>query len=300
MFKTDHGEEITEVLELPENRLLVVVRRPVPVTQLRAGSESAVWAVPISSSGAARKSPQRLTDWRRDDILRLSVSTDGKRLAFLSEARQSDVYVARFDPRAEHIETPQPLTLDDWDDAAQSWTPDSSTLLISSNRNTMDIFKRRLDSDVEEPLVVEPGDQYRPEVTSDGQWVLYVDLRPPARIMRIPISGGTPEPVVTALNSWAIPRCSFRGRCVLEQEESTTLVISALDPLRGKGAELGRISTNVAGWCLLPDGNGGASLLAAANGRRLSESNRSSDIRRKTSWFRAQPAWTISIRCRVG
>jgi hypothetical protein len=126
-----------------------------------------------------------------------------------------------------------------------------------------------VDSGGLEPVAVGPGNQYRPEVTSDGRWVLYWDHRPggPDRIMRVPVSGGIAELVFT-LTGWGIPRCSFRGRCVLEEFQGPDLVVSALDPVDGKGTELGRWRVPPGGgFCPLADGSAVA-FLTEAGGRR--------------------------------
>ena len=80
---------------------------------------------------------------------------------------------------------------------ATAWTPDSTGVIFHTARNgTSDIFTQRFDSAVAEPLVIAPGDQADPRSTGDGHWVLYKDFgRSPFRIMRVRLSGGTPEQV---------------------------------------------------------------------------------------------------------
>jgi eukaryotic-like serine/threonine-protein kinase len=257
LFKTDDAG-IEDVIELPEHRMIAIVRSGPRESFQTTTSRSAVWEIGTDAVEGATQAPHRLTGWRQDVMLGVSASADGKRLAFLSEAQQSDVYVARFDARTGHMDTPQALTLDEWGDNPASWTPDGSTILMYSERNTTEIFKLRVDTAVEEPLV---AGGY-PQVTSDGRWVLYEDRGPPVRVMRIPVSGGNAEPVLTSAGQ---PRCSYRGRCVLEEfvSDAPGFIVFALDPVRGRGALLARIQGRVEGWCILPDGEAGASVFPA-------------------------------------
>jgi hypothetical protein len=136
---------------------------------------------------------------------------------------------------------PRRLTVDDRDDAPFDWMPDNTTILLTSTRNgAVHIFKQRLDGDVAEPFVTGPGSQYVARVTSDGRWVLYMELLLPqgVRIMRVPLTGGTPEFVVDrALGDL---QCAAHGRCILAQVKDGASIISSLDPVLGRGIELAR------------------------------------------------------------
>ena len=108
-----------------------------------------------------------------------------------------------------------------------------------------------------EPLVVGPGDQDLPRMSSDGHWVLFQEPvgAEGSRIMRVPLAGGRPEQLLTSTRvMW--PRCAVRGRCVLFEQDRDRWIISALDPLRGKGERLCSIPFNTRGEDLSPDGTG--------------------------------------------
>ena len=70
--------------------------------------------------------------------------------------------------------------------------------------------------------------------------------------MRVPVTGGASEVLTTIRKGF--PHCSARGRCVVLDYQGSQIVISEIDPLRGKGAELARIPETFGGY-LLPDGN---------------------------------------------
>jgi len=71
-------------------------------------------------------------------------------------------------------------------------------------------------------------------VTGDGQWVLFTELSSdrgygPVRVMGVPISGGVPHEVFASA-TWAFPRCSAHGRCVVFEQRGDQMIISSLDP----------------------------------------------------------------------
>ena len=269
MFTVRKNEAIADVVELASQRLVVAIERADPSTLARSPTQVSIQEIRTNSAGVAVGDSRVLTGWRQDRLDHLSASSDGARLAFLNNLDESDIYVAGFDPAVGLTDTPKPLRLDDWSDGATAWTPDSTAVLFTSNRTDAgDIFKQRVDNAVPEPVVASPGNQWRPEVTSDGRWLFYADHGPGGlyRIMRVPLSGGTAEPMFTVAGR-AVPRCSFRGRCVIQERQGLDLVVTALDPVDGKGAELGRWRVSPFGFCLLADGSA-AAFLVSAGGRR--------------------------------
>jgi serine/threonine protein kinase len=254
VFTPENNQKIAEAIELADHRVLLLLSRPNDRGNQGAGPEVRVWELQTDATGRATGALRPLTE-RYEPISDLSASTDGTKLAFMRIDYQTDVYVADFDARRGLTSSPRRLTLDDRDDAPFSWTPDNDAVLFESARNgTADIFKQRLDSDVAEPLVAGPGDQDQARVTSDGKWVLYRDYagEGSVRIMRVPITGGTSEALTTMRR--AILHCSAHGRCVVLEFQGSQIVISEIDPLRGKGPELARVP-ETAGAYPLPDGN---------------------------------------------
>ena len=253
VFNAEKGQEIVDILELRTGRLIVgLLRRP--MNSVWFGPEVSLWEVRLDSTGIAQESPRRLTDWQ-EELGFLSASADGARLTYLSTATLMDVYVAGFDLRKGLTDAPRRLTMDDRYDVPMGWTKDSTTVLFHSTRNgNSDLFKQQIKSDVAEPLVVEPGDQSTPRVTSDGRWVLFDQLNGPdsIHIMRVPLSGGTPQRLREVRRG--APFCSAHGRCVVLELRDSEVVISSIDPVTGKGTELARASSNITCFNLLPDG----------------------------------------------
>jgi Tol biopolymer transport system component len=175
----------------------------------------------------------------------VSASEDGKRVVFVSVLTQDDVYIASFDTPTRRLrDAPRRITLDERGDSPCAWTRDGKAVFFSSDRNgSSDIYVQEVDRDSADILVAGPDEDFCPRSTSDGRWVLFTRTVPGApeslRVMRVPLSGGLPEQV--AIGSRAMPRCAAGGQCVLLERHQAELVVSALDPVLGKGPELLRI-----------------------------------------------------------
>ena len=173
------------------------------------------------------------------------------------DVSHGDIFTAPFDERnGRLLETPRRLTTDERGSYPGAWTPDGQTILFNLGQSgSQDIFKQRLDSESAEPLVEGPGNQVLPRITSDGQWVLFLEPigTERRRIMRVPLAGGRPQQVLATGMAW--PRCATRGPCVLFEQNADQWFISSLDPVRGRGMRLCSIPFNLRGEDLSPDGN---------------------------------------------
>ena len=241
LLKAKPAEAIEQVLEIANHRMLVVMSRNAAGGRARGAMETSLQEWRTDEVGDVTGPPRILVGWRPEHISQLSAAADGTRVAMMAGTTQERIYVSDFDIATGRIDEPRRLTNDEWSASTTAWMPDGGAVLFTSNRNDdSDIFSQRLDSAVQDARVISTGSQFRPEVTSDGRWLFYVDLRPGSwRLMRLPLAGGSPEPLVT-VPEWAVPRCSLHGRCVIQEGQGSTLVVSHLDPLRGKGRELCR------------------------------------------------------------
>ena len=266
VFRAPGGHRIADAgLQLRDGRLLTLLSE-------KETNIIGIWEVLIDgSSGVARGSPRRLTEWRpggsyigmysigvRSGLRLSSASSDGKRVVMKRDSGYGDVFVARFDEhQGRLLDTPRRLTSDERGSYPGAWTPDGEAILFNLGQSgSQDIFMQRLAADSAEPLVVGPGNQVLPRMSSDGKWVLFQE---PAgaegsRIMRVPLAGGRPEQVL-ATTRVAWPRCAVRGQCLLFEQDRDQWIISSLDPLRGKGERLCSIPFNRRGEDVSPDGN---------------------------------------------
>jgi hypothetical protein len=147
-----------------------------------------------------------------------------------------------------------------------SWTLDSQAMLFSSDRNgKAEVFRQGLNESVGEALVQGSDGKYNAGLSSDGSWMLYVESTLSAdRLMRRPAAGGSPEMVLEEPASvlWDYGCPLKRGsRCILREEEGQggkDFVFYSLDPVRGKGEQLGKIQGTYgyfSGWSVSPDGS---------------------------------------------
>jgi serine/threonine protein kinase len=232
-------------------------------------------------TGQPLEKTRRLTNWSGFTIDQLTVTADGKRLSYRRGSVQSGVYIAELQGRS-RIALPRAFALSEGQNIPVGWTADSKEVVFASNRNgSRDILRQALDRDGPE-LVASNLDEGRnstlgawepwgQRVSPDGAWVLYVSaptvLHPdsPVHLNRIPITGGSPQLVLTTLSGVMHSfRCAKRPAniCLLAEHSSdrTRLIFTAFDPIQGRGRELEHIVTEPGAdadyaWDLSPDGS---------------------------------------------
>ncbi len=224
--------------------------------------DSNLWEIKADPrTGEPTSEPHRITHWPDFSFSDLSLTADGKRLAFLKLTAQHHVYVGELAANATHLKTPRRLTLDERNDFPFDWTRDSKAVLFSSGRNgSYGIFKQSIDRDSAEPVVAGPGDKVDPRLSPDGAWVLYHDGSSKLmRGMRVLVSGGPPE--VAAFGRYALRCARYPATLCVRSEWSDAdkaTVFTAFDPMQGVGRELARTQTDPSGeyyWAVSPDGS---------------------------------------------
>jgi Tol biopolymer transport system component len=252
----------------PDWRLLFSVEVPQsPVAQAKNG----LWAVRVDpQKGEAAGKPEMLAQWMEFSPIFVTITADGRRLAFLKEHFWQDVYLGELGPDGTSMKTPRRFTLENRDSYPESWTPDSQAILFGSNRNgRFQVFRQGLHENIAEAIVQGPESYSHAVVSPDGAWMLYgesAQTEPgappsPSRLMRRPVGGGSPEMVLEepAAVDWDF-WCPVRpgSPCVLSQREGKDLVFYLLDPVRGRGSQLGKIEISGARfvwWNVSPDGS---------------------------------------------
>jgi len=226
-----------------------------------------LWQARVNNKTAALvREPERLTDWAGFCLAGLSHTADGKKLAFTRSTDLLTVYVAQWDANKSRISTPDRLTLTDDMSSAAGWTPDSTAVLIRSNREgSWGLYKQVLTGEVADPIVT--GLKNISWVTSfspDRRWFVY-DSRDPsedARIlhtMRVAVSGGPAEEITKGYSLGA--RCPAFGNnsCAIAElnSDKTAIIFIAMNPVQGRRDEIGRFPSEHAdqfAWDLSPDG----------------------------------------------
>jgi hypothetical protein len=163
------------------------------------------------------------------------------------------VYVADLLASGSRIRNSRQLTLGE-DTYPVGWTPDSKTILFMANRNgTSALYKQSLSSGESELIAGGPVGDRRVHVSADGKWIMtFLNKKPggpsgPEQLMRIPFTGGSPELLLQAKpDSESSCSNSSTHLCVIVEttEDRKQMVVTAFDPVKGRGLELARFGAN--------------------------------------------------------
>jgi eukaryotic-like serine/threonine-protein kinase len=229
--------------------------------------------------------PQRLTNFAELCVNPMNTTADGKQVVLHQWRPHSNVYVSELQAGGRRASAPSRLTLDESWNHPLAWSVDSKTVLFSSDRAGVDqIFKQSIGAVGPESLLTFRRNEKITGacISPDGSWLIYmvvldkggivitnkimgVDVTPANptaknNLMRIPISGGSPQLVLTAsIEEW--PRCarSPSDLCAIAERsvDLKQLVFTAFDAVKGRGRELARSNvdpTTYYHWDLSPDG----------------------------------------------
>ncbi len=231
-----------------------------------------VWSVQTDRArGDLAGKPHQLSHLNGVVLSQLTGSRDGRSLAVVRTDSTTQTYVADWQTTpSPSLSNQRRLTLEQTNSYPHAWTPDSQCIIFESDRNgRLELFRQNLKHREAELLVSTPGDVYMPQVTPDGKWLLmmYRDLASPGKpdklvrhlLLRAPISGGraVEVPLSQPLDEF---RCSLPAHgtgCVLRTTHTDGQRYFELDPIAGKGRELGRtafVATGLGRWSLSPDG----------------------------------------------
>jgi serine/threonine protein kinase len=211
--------------------------------------------------------PERVTNIAGFCAMPSNATSDGKRLAFFEWRPNTNIYVADLEAGGTRVTTPTRLTSEQSWNEPFGWTADSKAVLFDSNRRTdaMVLFKQPLDQETAEPIMpISKDEDLGGEcVSPEGSWVFYgvtSNDKSPGKLMRVPITGGSPELVLTADMDGG-PRCAkFPATLCAIAERSADrnqLVFTAFDSVNGRGQKLAEWNTEATSdyyWDLSPDG----------------------------------------------
>jgi Tol biopolymer transport system component/DNA-binding winged helix-turn-helix (wHTH) protein len=253
-----------------DNRLIYSISEPPP-----SQDDSNVWSVPLDSRGRIAGPAIRLTA-TPDKVAELSASADGKRITFTKNYLNPGIYVSELNSGGTRLGAPRRLTLDSWRDYPFAWTADSKAVLFSSDRDgTFHIFKQQIDKSVPELIVGGEEEASLPRLAPDNSTILFEiwprlsESQPPRRLMRVPVTGGPPQPVLQHTGMGNM-QCARRpsNLCLYDLRSATQVSFFRFDPTSGASAELRQIriqdeDSYAYNWTLSPDGK----VLAAAKGK---------------------------------
>ena len=247
---------------LPDGRVIYSLDEPAPNSWM-----CNFWEARIDAQrGELRGKPRRLSNWAGFCESGLSITADGRRLAFRKSLHQSSVYVADLEANGTQITSPRRLMFTEGWDFPTAWTADSKSVLFFSDRKGRgSIFKQSLEQDTSEPIETGARGAIIPRMSPDGAWILYLETQQdsssgPARLMKVPVAGGVPQLVLTGtlVDSHRCARSPATLCTIAERSaDRKRLIFTAFDPVKGRGGELAKLDVDANAdysWDLSPDG----------------------------------------------
>lgn len=217
---------------------------------------SRIWQVAIDSSGHPGDAQDFLSltgEFPAD----LTFSSDDRHLTYT--ASHLTARLRRADLGASKLTDEHPLTGEQAYETPFAFTPDGKSLLSFSTRpDGRQLLRRDLATGDIQPLASGTL-RGAAAITGDGAFALYAageSKSDPAstRILRVPIHGGLSEVVIDHIHPLEVS-CAKTPLCVLSEIQGDQMVISALDPMKGRGQEFLRVKSAVFGnMDLSPDG----------------------------------------------
>ena len=246
LFGASDLKNIPDFTWLPDGRIVYALKEPGSVD-----NTCNYWTMRVDTrTGKLVEIPRRLTNWSGFCMSSSSVTSDGKRLAFLEWSNQGTGYVADLEAGGKRIANLRHFTLEEGDDATTDWTADSKAAIVVQNRGDhYGIYKQLLDSDIPEPIVtnVAGGLLETALLSPNGRWIIALifpmpgDSSTPRPIVRIPIAGGSPE-LILSVSAWANFFCarSPANVCMVVEPsvDHKQMIVSAFDPIKGRGLEV--------------------------------------------------------------
>jgi Tol biopolymer transport system component len=250
---------------LPDGRLLYVLGE-----SDRTAETCNYWVARLNpAQGTFSAAPKQLTHNTGFCVLDTSATRDSKKLVFLKRSFEVSVYVADLGADAKRISPPRPLTSTEGQEWPVAWTPDSQEVVFASNRGPkMGFFRQSLTNGEITPILtgIESAGlgNLIGRVSPDGVWLLYEPFsegyRPGASmdLKKVPMTGGTPQ-VILRDALFDTPSCALSPSrlCAFATVDKDQLVFWSVDPVAGRGPELGRFKVDWKfdyGWALSPDG----------------------------------------------
>jgi serine/threonine protein kinase len=250
LLSPSETKEMNSAIWLPDGRLLYPLRE-------RDGYQTCnFWTRRIDPrTGAVIGKPYRMTNWLGSCLDFMSVTADGKRLAFMKITEQMTSYLADVNATGRYLSNNRHFSESESSEGIADWTPDSRELIVQSNRASdyFGMYRQPLNEESAIPLDTK-GFGRSPSVTPDSKWILYLGYgnaergwweAKPQPLLRISISGGAPTTLFTTRPETYSITCARPPAtiCAINErsEDARDWIISLLDPLTGRGPELARL-----------------------------------------------------------
>ena len=228
-----------------------------------------VWSLPLNSkTGQLASTPKQVSHFSDVALSHLTGTPDGRKLLMVRTASTAHTYTAEWRTRPKpSLGLPHRLTFEESYNYPHAWSADNQSVIFESDRNgRFEIFQQSRTRREPELLASSARQNYYPQLTPDGKWILFMSARKTQdvgftdlRLMRVPTDGGpiAQVPLGEPLDEF---RCAVPGHgriCVLRTTHNGRQTFYELDPVKGKGRELGRTGFAIPGlgrWALSANG----------------------------------------------
>lgn len=261
LFQPSELAKMSDWVRLHDGRMIYALPEP---TNDRTCN---YWTMRIDlSTGRQLEEPRRLTNGANFCVFGGSVTNNDKRLAFVAWSGFYTSYVADLEAGGKGLRNIRRFTLEE-DDLVRGWTPDGRLIVAQDRGSSWRVYKQSLDSDTPEPIVSSVEGALTLGATApDGKWYIgriWPNARSiehptvPIPILRIPLAGGAPETILLLSRDGSVS-CSWppSSTCVIAQqsEDGKQMIVSILDPIKGRGPELFRLNVGLSPCVISPDG----------------------------------------------
>lgn len=239
---------LREIAWLRDNRVIYSRGEP-------KSNDANLWEMVVDANkGSLARESKRLTNWAGSNIVGLTTSADGTRVALRKETRQGQVWLGELAESGSLKDLPRRLTNDEANDIATAWSGDSQKVIMQSDLyGEVGIFTQAIDSKAPEPFIVGPKPAWLPRLSPDGTSVIYwqeasaaKSPRHPARVMRAPVNGGPPQLILERNTATGDLQCSRApaSLCVISETtpDGKARLITAFDPVKGGGKVIKEIA----------------------------------------------------------
>jgi eukaryotic-like serine/threonine-protein kinase len=253
LFQPSELAKMNDLVWLHDGRVIYSIAEP--ESQNNACN---YWTMRLDlATGKHIEEPRRLTNWPNFCVSSGSVTNDDHRLAFMASSGFYTTYVADLRAGGTVLRNTRRFTSEDSDDSAHGWTADGKLIFTQHQGNSWRLYKQSLDSETPELIsssLVAGGWLLSGATSPDGRW--YISRVWPDRegvehssvpfpILRIPLAGGAPETILQ-LSRHANVSCARppSHSCVIaeQSEDRKQMIVSILDPIKGRGPELARFN----------------------------------------------------------
>ena len=235
----------------------------------RNGAALNIWSLPMSpNTGQVVSSPKQISHFSNLALSHLIGTPDGRKLFVLRTDGFAQTYTTEWQAKPQpSLRLPRRLTSEESYNFPHAWSTDNQSVIFESDRNGhLAIYRQNRNRREPELLASSERENYLPKLSPDGKWILFMSAQKTRdagftdlRLMRAPANGGpiVQVPLDEPLDEF---RCSRPGSgriCVLRVTHAGQQTYYELDPVLGKGRELGRTSFVIPGlgrWQLSADG----------------------------------------------